>query len=248
MIDDDSRICRDRPPPAPGRKPPALPRWFHQPGRWESLRPDLIEGLDVEARLAFYAECTPRVFPTPTEILSQDEETEVAYLIVEGQIEVSFVDVDGNTVIAHVAGPGEVMGEVELLSGKTCAATCRTLPNTRLLRFTAPLLMRHVPVEVLLRNFAGILHGRLIRDNRLQAIAQFYSAEGRICMHLLRMTSAERPEVQVSQSQLALLAGCSRQTVNRTLAELRAEGIIEQRRGLIRIRDPGRLSGKRLAP
>ncbi|WJS83654.1 Crp/Fnr family transcriptional regulator [Paracoccus sp. TOH] len=243
----DSPIRRS-PQPGPVRKAPGLPPWFQQPGRWESLSPDLIEGLGVEARLAFYAECTPRVFPTPTEILSQDEETDVAYLIIEGQIEVSFVDVDGNTVIAHVAGPGEVMGEIELLSGKTCAASCRTLPNTRLLCFTAPLLMRHVPLAVLLRNFAGILHGRLVRDNRLQAIAQFYSAEGRICMHLLRMTTTERPEVQVSQSQLALLAGCSRQTVNRTLAELRAEGIIEQRRGLIRVRDPGRLSARRLAP
>ncbi|WP_323716901.1 Crp/Fnr family transcriptional regulator [Paracoccus aminovorans] len=224
---------------------PALP-WFPL-SRWDGLKPALLEGLTVERRRAFYAQCTPRAFSNATEILSQDEETPCAFLIVEGRVEVTFVDVDGNTVIAHIAGAGEVMGEVELLSGKTCAATCRAMPNSRLLGFSSTLLMEFVPTEVILRNFAGILHGRLVRDQRQLAIAQFYPAEARICLHLLRLSTGARSELHISQAQLALLAGCSRQTVNSTLAALRAQGIIELGRGIVRVLQPGRLSYKRLS-
>ncbi len=216
------------------------PIWRGQ--QYSDLHPPLLEGLTSVQRLAFFADCTPRRYATQTEVLTQDEEAPAAYLIAEGRIEVTFVDSDGNTVIAHVAQPGEVMGDIELLSGKTCAATCRTHANTTLLSFGLSLMMKHIPAEILLRNFAGILHGRLIRDNRMQSIAQFYPAEARICMHLLNLTSDDRPQVQLSQAQLALLAGCSRQTVNRTLADLRMRGAIELGRGTIRLLDARRLT------
>lgn len=211
-----------------------------------TLLPDLLEGLTDDQRLAFYAECTPRVYTSPTEILSQGEDAPNGYLIVEGRVHVTFLDCDGNLVIAHVAGPGEVMGEVELLSGKTCAASCRTNANTTLLIFSRDLLMKHIPTEMLLRNFACILHSRLMRDNRLQSIAQFYPVETRICLHLANLTNEDQPEAQISQAQLAILSGCSRQTVNRTLADLRADGIIELGRGVIRVLDAARLESARL--
>ena len=219
--------------------------WFPY-ARWDNLLPDLLDGLPADRRRAFYAECTPRAYPQGAELLRQGEEARHAFLIVEGRVEVTFVDVNGNTVLAHVANPGEVMGEVELFSGKTCAATCRALPDSKLLIFNGTLLMKYVPAERLLKNFATILHSRLVRDNRLHAIAQFYPAEARICLHLLRLSS-DRAEVNISQSQLALLAGCTRQTVNRTLAQLRDQRIIEMGRGMIRVLNPGRLSHKQLA-
>lgn len=227
-----------------GRDPHHGLPWFPY-ARWDGLLPDLLDGLDPQRRRAFYAECKPRACPQSTEILRQGEEARAAYLIVEGRVEVTFVDVNGNTVLAHVANPGEVMGEVELFSGKTCAATCRALPDSKLLVFNAALLMKYVPPERLLKNFASILHGRLVRDNRLHAIAQFYPAEARICLHLLRLSS-DQAEVRISQSQIALLAGCTRQTVNRTLAQLRDQRIIEMGRGMIRVLDPGRLTHKQL--
>lgn len=227
-------------PPRKSRNP--KPGW-----RAKSSQPELFDGLSEDRLLAFYAECTPRNCATPTEVLSQGEPALTAFLILEGRIEVTFIDAEGNTIIAHVAGPGEVMGELELLSGKTCAATCRTYANTRLLCFSAPLLTKHVPTDLLLRNFARILHGRLVRDNRLHAIAQYYPAEARICLHLWRMAGQDGTDIPISQAQLALLAGCSRQTVNRTLAQLRDNGTIEMRRGALRVLEPQRLSSRRLA-
>ncbi|MFT4014712.1 MAG: Crp/Fnr family transcriptional regulator [Paracoccus sp. (in: a-proteobacteria)] len=204
------------------------------------LRPALLAGLSDDERMALFSECTPLHFAATAEILSQGEPAPAAFLIVKGRVEVTFLDDDGNQVMAHIAVPGEVMGEVEMLSGKTCAATCRAQAGTDLLMFSEAILLKYLPVASVLRNFASILHSRLVRDTMLHAIAQYYPAKARICIHLHRLSGRDK-DISISQSQLALLAGCTRQTVNATLAELRDQGVIELGRGQIKVLDPHRL-------
>jgi len=208
-------------------------------------RPDLLKGLDGAAFQDFLATCSLHHHPKPHEILRQDEPTDHCYLILQGRVEVSVIDVNGNRVLAHIANPGEVMGEVEIFSGRVCAATCTTWPDTMLAAFSAEKIMACLPAETLLRNFAGIFHDRLTRDNAQQSVAMFYAAEDRIRIHLLSLTAPDRPEALISQNNLALLAGCSRQTVNQTLAHLRGAGIVEITRGTIRVLDRARLQGPR---
>lgn len=181
----------------------------------------------------------------PKEILRQGEVAEWGFLILSGRIEVSYLDINGNRVLAHLASPGEVLGEVEQFSGRTCAASCTTLPDTTVMLFDAALILRHMPADLLLRNFAGIFHDRLTRDNRQHSVAMFYGAEDRIRMHLLSMTSADHPCIMVSQADLAGFAGCSRQTVNKTLSQLRHEGTVDMARGQICVLNRARLLGAR---
>ncbi len=185
---------------------------------------------------------------TTRDILRQGEATLVAYLVLEGRVEVSYIDIDGNKVLAHLAQAGEVIGEVEVFSGMTCAATCTALRDTILATLDASALRRHVPTELLLRNLAQIFHDRLVRDNRQQTVAMFYGAEDRIRIHLLALTTPHHPEAFISQFKLAAFAGCSRQTVNRTLAQLRDEGLIQIGRGNIRILDRDALERLKMAP
>ena len=208
-------------------------------------RPALLHGLGEAELRHFLAGCSLLHYGNPTEILRQDEPADLCYLILKGRVEVSVIDINGNRVLAHIAGPGEVMGEVEIFSGRPCAATCTTLPDTTLSAFTAAQVMAHLPAEKLLRNFAGIFHDRLTRDSRQQSVAMFYTAEDRIRIYLLSLSAPDRPMVQISQSTLAGLAGCSRQTVNQTLAQLRAAGIVALMRGAVRILDRARLQGPR---
>lgn len=204
-------------------------------------RPALLLGMDDNQLQAFFAGCRTERHRTPREVLRQDEPTDLCYLILKGRIEVSVMDVNGNRVLAHLAGQGEVLGEVEIFSNRPCAATCTTMPNTILAAFSASHVLSHMSPRKLLENFAGIFHDRLTRDNRQQSVAMFYPAEDRIRIHLLSLTTPSRPEAQMSQNSLALLAGCSRQTVNQTLAALRNEGIVEVTRGTIKVLDRARL-------
>lgn len=223
---------------------PLIARLPPQASHWNALSPALLGGLSGEQRLSFYAQCTPMRYAHPTQILTQEETTATAYLIVEGSAEIIYVDEMGYTVVAAMAAPGEVVGDVELLSGRPCAATCRVQANTKVLCFSANLLLKHVPAAELLVNFACSLHDKMVLNVRNHAIAQFYSAEDRIALHLNKITNHDDQTVTLSQDRLAALSGCSRQTVNRALAELRDRGVISLGRGMIHVHDRAALLPK----
>lgn len=216
--------------------------------RIRQLDPDLLRGIDDGAMISLASQMQLRTMTSAREVLTQGEPTRVAFLVLDGRVEVSFINIDGNKVLAHVAQPGEVIGEVEILSGLSCAATCLALQNSTLAIFSAQVLHRCIEPEKLLGNFARIFHARLVRDNRQQTVAMYYPAEERVRSHLLTLTTPEHPEAIISQSKLAAFAGCSRQTVNKTLAQLRAEKTIELGRGVIRVLDRNRLQQTQLTP
>lgn len=210
------------------------------------MEPALLRDVPRPALEGFLGDCVIIQMPATREILHQGEPGTAAYLILSGAIEVSFLDINGNRILAHLARPGEVMGEIEIFSGKTCAATCTAIAGSILAQFHIATLMKHVSPDLLLRNFAGIAHDRLMRDNQQQSLAMFYTAENRIRVCLLSLTSATQPETRLSQAHLANFTGCSRQTVNLTLAQLRDAGIVSIGRGKITVLDRKRLGSSDL--
>lgn len=202
---------------------------------------DLLKDVPQERKEAFLSECRPKTFDQATEILWQGVPTDTFYVVESGQIEVSYIDVNGNSFILHIGEPGEVMGEAEALSGKPCAATCRALPGAVVLSGTRQLLLRHIPAELLIGNLASLLFERMIRENRLRSISESMSADERVDYYLHRFTSPDRPKLFVSQAHLAALAGCTRQTVNLRLNRLRQNGVVDFSRGQIHVLDRDRL-------
>ncbi|WP_134681751.1 Crp/Fnr family transcriptional regulator [Paracoccus ravus] len=201
----------------------------------------LLQGISEPQRQAFLADCPSRSFPDAKDILQQGLSTEIFFIIAEGQVEVSYLDPEGNSIVVHIASPGEVLGEVEALSGRDCAATCKAQSGARLLVCTPDVLFRHLPLAQLIRNLAALLHERLVRDNRQRSVDNFMTADQRIDHYLRELTSPAQPRLCVSQSYIATLAGCTRQTVNLRLRQLRENGAIEFGRGEIRIIDRDRL-------
>ena len=204
----------------------------------------LLRGLSSDARRAFEADCSLQSFSTPTEVLHQGELAKGCYMVLQGRIEISHIDSHGNPIVLNMTGPGEVAGEVEIFCDKPCVASCTALPGTVALFCTAETIWRHVPPALLMRNFAEILHGRLALDVKFRLIGQFSTPDQRICHYILQFTSPEATETRLSQTYLASLAGCSRQTVNRRLGGLKREGLIEVKRGTIRVLDRERLQAE----
>jgi len=214
----------------------------HPAPRPVAAEEELLRGLTPAQRQALQADCVVQTYHETTEILRQDELATGCSVILRGRVEISHIDRQGNAVIVHIAGPGEVVGEVEIFCHRPCVATCTALPGTTVLFCTAVALLRHIPAPLLVENFATILHDRLHRDIRMRSIGQFYSIEQRICLYIEQFTSPEYPVTRLSQAYLASLANCSRQTVNRKLGELRKQGIIEVKRGTITVLDRARLT------
>ncbi|MFN3525266.1 MAG: Crp/Fnr family transcriptional regulator [Paracoccus sp. (in: a-proteobacteria)] len=201
----------------------------------------LLGGIDAESLSQFLARCSIQTFHTGRQIIQQGAALDQAWLVLRGAVEVSIMDLEGNCILAHLAQTGEVVGEVELLSGGLCIASCLARPGTTVAGFDLALLRHFVPHEHLLRNLACLFHERLSRDNRYHLVAMFYCSEDRIRSHLLSLTMPDQPEATISQADLAAFSGCSRQTVNRTLAQLRSDGIVDVTRGRITVLDRDRL-------
>ncbi|APZ53043.1 Crp/Fnr family transcriptional regulator [Salipiger abyssi] len=201
----------------------------------------LLSGLPESDKAAFLDSCTRRFCGERTTLLTQSEPTQGCYLIARGRIEVSYIDDSGNLSIVHIAGPGEVLGEVEVLSETSCAASCISMPDTTVLYCPAALLFEYATKPELIRNIAAILHARLLRDNHQRSIEQFYTVDERLFQYLRQFSTPDDPEIQISQAHLAALMGCSRQKVNRMLKALRDEGTINLSRGKIIICDRGRI-------
>ena len=198
---------------------------------------DLLQGLSEQQKQTFLSDCVTRTHLQPKDILQQGLATDTFFIVEQGQVEVSYIDPNGNSLVVFIAGPGEVLGEVEALSGRPCAATCTALPGSRVLCCSSAVLLKHVPAQLLIVNLAGLLHDRLVRDNRQRSVDNFMTADQRIDHYLHQLTTEAEPKINVSQAYLATLAGCTRQTVNLRLNLLRQQGIVEFSRGEILVLD-----------
>ncbi|MDM7458998.1 MAG: Crp/Fnr family transcriptional regulator [Paracoccus sp. (in: a-proteobacteria)] len=202
----------------------------------------LLDGVDPQDLHAFLGQCRISIYPRGKLLIDQGQCLDHAYLVIGGAAEIYVTDENGNSVLVHLAQAGEVIGEVELLSGRLTLASVLVRPGTAVARFDAAQLHRLMPPGHLVRNLARLLHARLARDDKVHLIALFYSSEDRIRGHLLHLTTPECPRTEVSQADLAAFTGCSRQTVNRVLAQLRQSGVIELGRGAVTVLDRARLA------
>lgn len=187
-----------------------------------------------------------------TTILRHGERGHAVHLLVSGRVAVQVTTRRGETVTLTLLGPGSVVGELGVLqpdarrsaSVVACAPT-RTLSWDRTaftqLRSTRPAVegylvdaMSHV-VRRLSEHLAEALlepvETRVVR--RLLAVAPLFGpVEDGLC-------------VEVTQEELASMAGATRPTVNRVLRDLRQAGAVELRRGGIVLRDLDRLRALR---
>jgi CRP-like cAMP-binding protein len=205
------------------------------------MNASFLDDLPDDPKTAFLDSCSVRVLELETTILSQGEHALGMFLIAHGTVEVSFLSEDGNKSIIYHAGVGEVLGVIETVAERSCAATCTAFANTTVLFCARPVLFEQLKSPVIIRNLAMIAHTALTRDNIFKSVDQFYTVEQKICMYLLQLSS-ESSKFTQSQSYLANAVGCSRQTVNKELGRLRELNIIDQTRGAIEVLDPAALS------
>ncbi|WP_176438504.1 Crp/Fnr family transcriptional regulator [Actibacterium lipolyticum] len=180
--------------------------------------------------------CKLRVFERRTEVFTQGEPAEFLMLIAHGLVEVSYVSQDGHKVIVYHAGPGETLGEIELIAEKPCAASCYAFENTTVLLLPPGYLSELMTAPGFIKGIARSLHEVMVRDNNSKAVDQFYSVEQSLCSYLLSM-SGRATKITISQSYLANVVGCSRQTVNRELGVLRDANLIALQKGVIEVLD-----------
>jgi CRP/FNR family cyclic AMP-dependent transcriptional regulator len=171
-----------------------------------------------------------RMFRERTVLVTEGEQTDALYIILEGRVRAFVSDANGREAVLSVMGPGEYFGEVALDEGPRSASVitlepCRliVIPRAEFAKF----LQDHP-------EFAHHFINKLIQ--RIRTLTQsvrslsLMDAYGRVARLLLESSVKKDgqqfvPE-RLTQSDIASRVGCSREMVSRIFKDLVQGGYI----------------------
>ena len=211
-----------------------------------TLFADLEEG-ELER---FSHVAVPRTFPAGTRVFHEGDDSDACYIVKEGSFRVTREHSDGRAITLATLGPGEIFGELAMLDGDQRSASAEALSEGELLALPAndvrALLARHP--EISLKLVAGLVR-RLRAANVRLSRQSFQTVPSRVAGILAQLSreaqdgEGEDTEVTIrmNQTDLAQLAGTSRESVSRFLAELERAGVVRSGRGRVTVLEPEKL-------
>jgi CRP/FNR family transcriptional regulator len=214
-----------------------------------TLFADLEEG-ELER---FSHVAVPRSFPAGTRVFHEGDDSDACYIVKEGSFRVTREHSDGRAITLATLGPGEIFGELAMLDGDKRSASAEALTEGELLALPAndvrALLARHP--EISLKLVAGLVR-RLRAANVRLSRQSFQTVPSRVAGILAQLSREAQDEggdgeagdevtIQMNQTDLAQLAGTSRESVSRFLAELERAGVVRSGRGRVTVLEPPKL-------
>lgn len=188
---------------------------------------ELFAGLDAETRSAVAATATPRSYPRGQVLFLEEDPGDALLVLRSGVVSVFRTAASGERALLAVLRPPDVLGEVSLLDGAPRSASAEALEDTTALALSRQAflsLVRTHPriLDAVMRSF-GALVRRLTEQT---ADHVFLDLPGRVAKAIVRLAGSGGPVVTVdlTQTQLAEMAGGSRQSVNQAIGAFAARG------------------------
>ena len=191
----------------------------------------------------------PRSFPAGVRVFHEGDHSDACYVVRSGDLRVTREHSDGRAIALATLGAGDIFGELAMLDGEARSASVETLTDSELLALPAVdmrrLLADHPEISVKL---IGALTRRLRETNERVARQSFQTVPSRVAGVLTQLISddggsgdGQRITIRMTQSDLAQLAGTSRESVSRFLATLERAGVVRVGRGRVTVLEPRRL-------
>lgn len=187
-----------------------------------------------------------REYDPDTTIFQEGDKGEALYILAQGLVKLSKVDLAGHEKTLAILQPPEFFGEMALVGESARSATAVTLNRVRaylLFQDDFRKLISEYPSIGL--NVTATLAERLRGMDDESQILSYKDAQGRVAYVLLKLFSGGvveevegRSLVRLTHQELANLAGTSRETVTRALKALEGQGVIETRPREVFILDP----------
>jgi CRP/FNR family cyclic AMP-dependent transcriptional regulator len=188
-----------------------------------------------------------RNYPLRAHILRQGDSAGFAVLIMVGRAQALLYGRDGQTILLHEYGPGELFGALAPDVGLEEADVVAIEAVRALLLEAAALVAlaeRHGCIGLAL---SRLLLRRLRATSERMYERSALSAPGRVCAELLRlarqgegMTIRPLPVI----AELALRVGTTRETASRTVSALERRGILRREGEALVVAAPHRLEGE----
>ncbi|QSB16506.1 Crp/Fnr family transcriptional regulator [Natronosporangium hydrolyticum] len=177
----------------------------------------------------------------------QGESGRHAYVLLRGAVKIQRSEPTGGQTILTVRAGGDVIGELAALDGQPRSATVTAISAVTARLLTGEQLRRFTADPAVSASFLHYTMARVRESAELRGELALLPVRSRLARALLRLGAGngpgDRPEVQLSQQDLAQLVGASRNAVVVALAELRTAGLLTTHRKTIIIRDRSGLAG-----
>jgi len=211
---------------------------------FEALAPDDLR------RVAQVA--VPRRFAAGQVIFREGDASDTCYVVRRGHCRAVRENIDGRTIALAHFGPGDIFGELAMFDDERRSATVEGLDDVEAIAIAGSdmrrLMRAHADIAVKL--VIGVAR-RLREANERLTRQSFQTVQSRVAAVLAQLVEQARAEgagdgdvlVTATQTELAQLAGSSRESASRFLAVLERAGVISQGRGRLVVHDPPALGG-----
>ncbi|MFS4438324.1 Crp/Fnr family transcriptional regulator [Paracoccaceae bacterium GXU_MW_L88] len=188
-----------------------------------------------------FAGQTPRRYAAHHVLFRMEERAEYVFLLISGQVEISYLSPNGQRMIANFVPPGGLIGEIAVLDGgrRTATAICTT--ECELMVLSRRAVIAALEQDGLLATaMIQRLCARLREMHQSMAGHTMLNLRARLATRLIQLSEQTEDRegwVRISQSGLAEYTSATRESVNKIMGEYRQEGFIETRRGAYRVRN-----------
>lgn len=210
----------------------------------------LFERMEEAPLRALLPSFRRRLFRRGEVVFHQGDPGASLHVLTLGEAKVSLTSDQGEEVILRTLVPGDAFGEIALLDQAPRSATVTALDRCESLELQRPAFLSLVDDRAFRSALLASVAGELRRLTRLMEEFRFLDVAGRVEAIILRGTEGQAAtaegELRVpwhhTQSDLAAMAGTTRQSVNRVLADLVERGVIRMEGDALVVRDTARLA------
>ncbi len=173
-------------------------------------------------------------YPKNTTIISAGTKSNRFGVVLEGIVQVSFLDIDGNSVLVANLPSGDTFGEALCwVETKESPFTITAFSDTEVL-WLCPDKLREASSDetacLLKNNYLSLLaHKTLSMNNRVQILSK-PTLRQKIITYLSQVSNLKGTksfEIPFDRESLALYLGANRSALSRELSNMEKEGIIE---------------------
>jgi CheY-like chemotaxis protein/CRP-like cAMP-binding protein len=194
----------------------------------------------------FAAENRVRKFREREVIYREYEYPHTLHLVLSGSIKVVKSNAMAKEFIVDICRPGSFFGYNELIHDKPYAASAIAMEDVEI---------SYIPKEEFLNLLATNRHfsamfikmvtGKLLHKEEQVLMLAYSSHRKRVAEALLYLSEVRHPqqenEISILRADLAEMIGSAKETISRTLAEFREEGLIETRNGMILLKNADKM-------
>jgi CRP/FNR family transcriptional regulator, cyclic AMP receptor protein len=213
-------------------------------------RVSIFSGLTPEQLMDLASVAVPRHWESGEVIFREGDTGDTCYVVQHGYVRVTRNHSDGRTITLAELRPGDLFGELAMFDSERRSATVEAMEDTSAVALLAGdlrrLLIRHPEISIkLLSAFADRLKAANERISRQSFQTVASRVAGVLLAHAETITAegggAQDILIRSTRSEIAQLAGSSRESVSRFLATLERAGLVTSGRGKVVIHDPAAL-------